>query len=139
MVRAAEQIMHRVIYVSCCLIGHKPGVLREIVQRSATRNEIAGVTGMLWSDGDHFVQALEGSEEAVSATMQRILADHRHTSIEIAEAREIQSPRFGAWSMIEADQSAVGDECGIFLLGLAGMASTPARRRIREVILSSLG
>jgi len=130
--------MHRVIYVSRSVIGDQPDALRAIVQRAAARNQAAGVTGMLWSNGDHFVQALEGSEVAVSATMQRILADRRHCSIEIAEARTIQAPRFGAWSMIEAKASAVGDECGVFLVGLAGMASTHAKKRLRDVIMRSL-
>ncbi len=130
--------MHRVIYVSRSLIGDQPDALRAIVQHAAARNQAAGVTGMLWSDGDHFVQALEGSEADVSATMQRILADRRHYSIEIAEARTIQTPRFGAWSMIEAGESAVGDECGVFLVGLASMASTPAKKRLREVVIRSL-
>jgi len=130
--------MHRVIYVSRSLIGDQPDTLRALVKQADARNQAASVTGMLWSDGDHFVQALEGSEVGVSATMQRILADRRHCSIEIAEARTIQTPRFGAWSMIEAKDSAVGDECGIFLVGLAGMASTPAKKRLREVIMRSL-
>ncbi len=131
--------MYRVIYVSRSAIAGQRAVLRDIVRHAAERNRAAGVTGMLWSDGEHFVQALEGSEPAVTATMQRILADPRHTSIEIAEKRAIQSPRFGAWSMIEAGESMLGDECGAFLIGLAGMAATPANNHVREVILRSLG
>lgn len=102
------------------------------------RNIAAGVTGMLWSDSDHFVQALEGDDAAVTATMHRILADRRHTDIEIVEARTIQAPRFGAWSMIEAGESALGDECGVFLVGLAGMADTPAKQRMRQIMLRAL-
>lgn len=136
--RARWDIMHRVIYVSCSLVGNQPDTLQHIVEHAAARNLVEGVTGMLWSDGEHFVQALEGDEEVVSATMRRILADPRHTSIEIAEARAIQAPRFGAWSMIEAGESALAQECGVFLVGMAGMAASPANKRIREVMLRSL-
>jgi len=106
--------MYRVIYVSRSLIGGEQGTLSGIVQ------------------------ALEGEEAAVMITMRRILADRRHTDLEMVETRPIQAPRFGAWSMIEAGESAIGDECGLFLVGLSGMTDTPARRRMREVMMRSL-
>ncbi|MBW6522512.1 BLUF domain-containing protein [Sphingomonas sp. RHCKR47] len=130
--------MYRVIYVSRSLIGGQQGTLTSIVQAAAGRNRSATIAGMLWSDDHTFVQALEGEEAAVMITMPRILADHRHTDVEMVETRPIQAPRFGAWSMIKAGESALGDECGLFLVALAGMTDTPARRRMREVMMRSL-
>jgi hypothetical protein len=130
--------MYRVIYVSRSLIGGEQGTLSGIVQAAADRNRSASITGMLWSAADNFVQALEGDEAAVMITMQRILADRRHTDVEIVETRPIQAPRFGAWSMIKAGESALGDECGLFLVGLAGLTDTPARRRLREVMMRTM-
>lgn len=125
--------MHRLIYVSRSLIAGRPDAVAEIVARSAVRNATAGVTGMLWHDGGHFIQALEGDVDAVAATFGRIIDDPRHTAIDIVANRAIARPMFGAWSMIQADESKVGTESAVFLYGLAHEEDTPGKRRMREV------
>ncbi len=130
--------MHRLIYVSRSLVAGQTDIVSDIVRTSAARNAAADVTGMLWSDGGYFVQALEGPMAAVTATFLRISADSRHTGLEIVVNREVRQPVFGTWSMVEADQSEAATDNAVFLLGLVQDQSTPAKRRLREVIYASL-
>ena len=66
---------------------------------SRARNAAAGVTGILVHKGGNFLQALEGPEDAVRATMERIARDRRHRAI-IKLNESFRAERlFGRWSM----------------------------------------
>ena len=68
-------------------------------QVAQTLNAANGVTGLLLFDGTRFVQALEGEPDQVRATMDRILQDGRHDSIQIAAKHSIAARQFGNWAM----------------------------------------
>jgi hypothetical protein len=70
-----------------------------ILSVSRTRNAREGVVGALLASHGCFAQVLEGTRDAVSATMDRILRDSRHTDIRRFPDRAIERPLFGAWSM----------------------------------------
>lgn len=62
-------------------------------------NEAHELTGILCFTGDHFVQLLEGELGALTAALQRIRSDARHTNIDVRRLRPCQSCRFGRWHM----------------------------------------
>lgn len=130
--------MHRLIYVSRSSVAGQTDIVADIVLSSAARGAVVGVTGMLWSDGGYFVQVLEGPIEPLTATFVRISAESRHTGLEIVVNHEIRQPVFGTWSMVEADESEAATDNAAFLLGLTHDQNTPAKRRLLEVIYSSL-
>ena len=66
---------------------------------SRRHNDVAGVTGLLFTDGMRFLQVLEGERAAVSTTFQRIQADPRHHAVVILSDREIDKRQFGKWAM----------------------------------------
>lgn len=129
--------MRRVIYTSVSLVGTDPAALEAILSVSADRNGRTGITGMLWSDGEHFAQVLEGEPDFVGATMDRILADHRHRDIDIVLDRSVRVRLFGQWSMVLADGR---EECTagtIFLTGYALGARGASAKRLYDVVSAS--
>lgn len=75
-----------------------------ILQASRHNNALDGITGLLWYDGAHFVQVLEGPEESVATAFARISADRRHEAVEVLSDRRLDTPEFGYWSMELGDR-----------------------------------
>ncbi len=73
--------------------------VEQILQASRRRNALDGVTGLLIFDGKRFLQALEGSFEAVETTFSRIALDPRHRGLVKLSSRHVETREFGAWSM----------------------------------------
>ncbi len=88
----------RLVYFS----EHNPNVdldAREIVTVSRRNNAAVDVTGMLYSDGGYFVQALEGRRSRVTKTYNRIAADTRHQNLYLVSCSDIRERMFSGWSM----------------------------------------
>ena len=102
----------RLIYVS--RIGPESrqdldAVVQEVLQVSRRNNRRAGVTGMLLTCGGHFVQALEGEDAAVQATLARVNADPRHQAVRVLGSDFVGSRLFGRWAMCASNLSAADD------------------------------
>lgn len=81
-----------------------------ILQASRHNNALDGITGLLWFDGTHFVQVLEGPEESVRTAYERIAADPRHEALELLSDRRLDKAEFGYWSMELGDRIDTKDE-----------------------------
>lgn len=77
--------------------------LYQILNVSRHNNALNGVTGLLWSDGKRFVQALEGVHEAVDHTVAKLLEDSRHTNLRFFKRKDSDEREFGEWSMAFPD------------------------------------
>ena len=91
--------MLQLIYVSSVnpkTGGVDPAPILVVSRRNNARDHI---TGMLYSDGARFLQALEGPEAAVEAAFQRIGRDTRHRAIVTLSRRIVQRREFGEWQM----------------------------------------
>ena len=73
--------------------------LQAILQRSKAHNPTVGVTGVLCFSGGIFLQVLEGSRSAVNRLYNRIVADARHSEVELLLYEEIKERQFAGWSM----------------------------------------
>lgn len=71
----------------------------DIVRKSETRNRQSDITGFLCFSEKYFLQVLEGNRARINETFRRIVADQRHTGVEIISAKEIEAREFGRWSM----------------------------------------
>lgn len=91
--------MRQIIYVSRSARGDAAADLHRILEQSRHNNAIDGVTGLLWSDGRRFMQVLEGPDESVGPTFERIGRDPRHQGVEVLTDREVGDREFGYWSM----------------------------------------
>ena len=87
-----------------------PAVVREILQVSRVNNKHAGITGMLLTFGGFFVQALEGEDAAVRATLKRVNLDPRHCDVRVLGSEFASTRVFGRWAMCANDLSAADDD-----------------------------
>ena len=91
--------MRQILYVSRAAERADQATLDAIIQRSRHNNALDGVTGLLWTDGDRFVQVIEGDDRAVGEAIERISADPRRRDVEVLHDRSIVQREFGDWSM----------------------------------------
>jgi hypothetical protein len=95
--------LFRMAYVSTASKLFDPAELRDMLKESNLRNKEAGITGMLLYKDGQFMQVLEGTLEAVTATFSRISRDPRHHGIMVLVNGAVQERRFPGWSMAFRD------------------------------------
>lgn len=76
-------------YVSKPAVPMDADGLSEIWLQSLERNEASGITGGLFFSGEHFIQTIEGEEDAVVALVEHIRKDPRHDNVEIVAENDI--------------------------------------------------
>ena len=89
----------RLMYASRAAKPLDPEELVHILRQSRTANPKVGVTGVLCSSGELFIQVLEGGRTAVNRLYNRIIADSRHTEVTLLSYEEISERRFAGWAM----------------------------------------
>nr|WP_162623761.1 BLUF domain-containing protein [Paracoccus saliphilus] len=88
----------RLVYVSRHW-GIPDEALDEILLVSRANNERDGITGLLISSDEDFMQLLEGDRTVVAECMMRIMKDDRHERIQILLATDAEVRLFSRWSM----------------------------------------
>ena len=73
--------------------------IAKIVRTSVRHNREVGLTGLLLVYQQWFVQALEGPEEAVRTTYDRIRSDIRHQDAVALDAGPVSTRKFSKWTM----------------------------------------
>jgi len=89
----------RLMYASRAAKPLDPEELTHILRHSRSANPKMGVTGVLCSTGDLFIQVLEGGRAAVNRLYNRIAADPRHAEVTLLSYEEIAERRFAGWAM----------------------------------------
>jgi hypothetical protein len=91
--------MIQLIYVSKATEKMSEDEILDILEVSRERNKEDEITGMLLYSKEKFFQVLEGDEEKVMQTYERILKDERHKNIMLIEQFDITKRTFPDWSM----------------------------------------
>jgi hypothetical protein len=91
--------LRQILYASLSTVPGDKADLVGILHQSRHNNALDGVTGLLWSDGHSFLQAVEGPDDSIAATFARIHADPRHHSLVVLQDRQIEKREFGGWTM----------------------------------------
>ncbi|MCA9627953.1 MAG: BLUF domain-containing protein [Myxococcales bacterium] len=91
--------LYEIIYVSQADANLLPGELFKILEAARRNNTRKGITGLLLSDGTSFMQILEGSEDAIDTTFNRIRTDKRHHDVRMLRRSRIESRAFAEWAM----------------------------------------
>nr|WP_306229008.1 BLUF domain-containing protein [Aurantimonas sp. CSK15Z-1] len=95
--------MYRLVYYSRNRIAGAPGDVAQTVQgilRASQRNNFeVGVTGALLFNAGIFAQVLEGRQDSISATFERIQRDPRHGDVHVLGFEQTSAPSFPNWSM----------------------------------------
>ena len=73
--------------------------IQNLLTVSRKNNKENDVTGILLYKNLSFFQCIEGEEEAIDATILRIMRDTRHKLITILYNKEIEEREFTSWSM----------------------------------------
>ncbi len=92
------------------------GVVKEIISSAVPRNRAAGVTGRLLVAEGYFIQALEGSIDAVRTTFARISMDTRHSDVHIISQCAAEQRLFSEWNMCASTLTS-SDEAILSVLG----------------------
>lgn len=89
----------RLVYASRAVAAVDQEELVAILRKSKANNPRLGITGVLCFSEGIFLQALEGGRGAVNQLYNRIVADTRHTDVELLHFEEVTERRFAGWSM----------------------------------------
>lgn len=89
----------RLLYASRAVPAVSQDELLAILKKSKANNPALGITGVLCLSDGIFLQALEGGRGAVNRLYNRIVADPRHTDVQLLRYEEIGERRFAGWSM----------------------------------------
>ncbi len=121
--------LHAFAYYSRAVPGLSSDNVYDMVREAAARNRIAGVTGVLLSDTQRFLQYIEGPEDGVALTVQRILGSKLHIEIVELARGQVGTRRFPYWSMrwIQVGESELEAAAFSEWDGLAHRENSPAR------------
>lgn len=97
----------RLLYASRAAAPLTTDTLDAILSTARQRNPPLGITGLLCSSGDNFMQVLEGGRQAVNQLYTRICQDPRHQDVILLHYEEITERRFAAWTMGQVNLSRV--------------------------------
>jgi len=89
------------LYASRVTKGAAASALRGILEDSRKNNSKHGLTGVLISAGDCFIQVLEGGRAQVCETYNTITQDKRHSNVTLLMFEEIAQRSFEGWTMGE--------------------------------------
>lgn len=92
-----EELKH-IIYASRPF-GFDDTVLKSILLSSRTNNTKSNVTGALICRSDLYLQLLEGPEDGVDQTFQRIQRDDRHLELHPLKEGKTDRRLFASWAM----------------------------------------
>ncbi|MEJ2792860.1 BLUF domain-containing protein [Iodobacter sp. LRB] len=99
--------LYALVYVSSATALMTDDQLESLLIDAGELNQQNGVTGLLLYNQGEFMQYLEGREQAVHETFQRITASKRHTGILCLFDEKIEQRSFADWNMgfVQATQS----------------------------------
>jgi hypothetical protein len=100
-IQAAPRNLFRLVY-SSRFTGPERALgetLRSVIAQSIQKNRMVDVTGFLLAGEGRFLQLLEGREDAVRETYDRIGKDSRHTDLVLIQEGAAERRLFRDWNM----------------------------------------
>ncbi len=91
--------MLSIVYASRATDAFDPAQLVDLLMRSRRNNKRLSLSGMLLYRDAHFMQVLEGPEDAVRERMAIIAADPRHADVVVLLEESADDRLFPAWTM----------------------------------------
>ena len=89
----------RLLYVSQSVGPITTTVTTSILEKSSANNKKLDITGVLCQGSGLWMQVLEGERTRVNTLYSQIMADRHHKNVQLLSIEEIESRRFGQWSM----------------------------------------
>lgn len=85
------------VYVSRAAPGLTIDDVRALIFEARGFNAINGITGLLTYDRRGFVQAIEGTVDAIDELMETIARDTRHRDMDVILDTPVSSPQFASF------------------------------------------
>lgn len=92
-------MMIRLLYASRATDANHAAMTETILAQCRAHNPAHGITGILCTGGDIFMQVLEGGRSEINALYNQIVRDPRHADVVILSYEEITERRFAGWTM----------------------------------------
>jgi hypothetical protein len=110
--RTHEQPEHllRLMYLSTATPTNDSGSIQSILRASSVHNPLSGITGLLCSSRSHFLQVIEGPEQAVIELYGRVAKDPRHRDPVLLGIELVADRLFAGWSMAHIEGDGHADE-----------------------------
>lgn len=89
----------QLVYASSATVLFSADELKALLEHSRRKNEAAGLSGLLLYHDGNFMQLLEGEENQVRATYDRIKKDPRHFGCLLLLTHQVTERSFPNWSM----------------------------------------
>ncbi len=91
----------RLLYASRSVAPIDEALVASILEKAHEYNAAHGLTGILCTstEGNVFLQVLEGGRASVNELYGRILRDPRHENVTLLDYEEIGERRFATWRM----------------------------------------
>jgi hypothetical protein len=132
----------RLIYASTATDGVDMNEFKRILETAQKNNANRDLTGVLCFNSRVFLQALEGSREAVNDLYAKLMRDTRHHNLAIIKYEKIEQREYSEWSMAFA--AASGNNRALYLkYGMQsqfnpyGMTDTQAEMLLKEMAASA--
>ncbi|EHQ28768.1 BLUF domain protein [Mucilaginibacter paludis DSM 18603] len=91
--------MNYLIYISTSIKLFTDADLKNLLTQSRLNNSKHGITGIILYNKGTFFQVLEGEEEQLTITFEKIKHDPRHKGIIIMKTGTVSRRNFPEWSM----------------------------------------
>ncbi|MET3509674.1 MULTISPECIES: BLUF domain-containing protein [Plantibacter] len=95
----SETAVRSVTYVSRATSPLTQASLEALLVECRGNNERSGLTGMLAVRGDDFFQVVEGPDDAISALLDGLSRDARHTDMRVLNEETVPFRQFPDWRM----------------------------------------
>jgi hypothetical protein len=99
-------VIHQIIYQSTAARALEGEELGRLVSQSRIFNYSESITGILFYDGIHFLQLLEGSRRSVEQLYARIRENPRHSEVTTLYNAAVPKRLFADWSLALSQPSA---------------------------------
>ena len=126
-------IMRQYVYISTATGDLRSEGVSDILAASARNNVSSGVTGFLIFNGRNFLQLVEGAQEALTALMEKLACDERHTGIVRLVDIAIEQRDCADWTM---KQIRLSDSIDARRGELDAVLPTSLAPHIRQTILN---
>ena len=89
----------QLIYSSVAVREFSDEELDRLLDTCASFNASKNISGMLLYCNGKFIQALEGEADVVDGLLHKIIADIKHTKVNVLVRTPIKKRDFGGWAM----------------------------------------
>lgn len=92
-------MFYQLIYVSRAAAPLSAEEMQSLITHARNFNSIHHITGVLFYDGEHFAQILEGAENEVESLYTRIKVDTRHRQVTTVTRTRRPRREYPHWGM----------------------------------------